>query len=30
MKYIIAIIRPDKLEAVQTALDEHEVHLQTV
>jgi len=30
MKYIIAIIRPDKLEAVQAALDESEVHLQTV
>lgn len=30
MKYVIAIIRPDKLEAVQAALDENEVHLQTV
>jgi nitrogen regulatory protein P-II 2 len=30
MKYIIAIIRPEKLEAVQNALDEKEVHLQTV
>ena len=30
MKYIIAIIRPEKLEAVQNALDENEVHLQTV
>jgi nitrogen regulatory protein P-II 1 len=30
MKYIIAIIRPDKLEAVQAALDAKEVHLQTV
>jgi nitrogen regulatory protein P-II 2 len=30
MKYIVAIIRPDKLEAVQSALDENEVHLQTV
>ena len=30
MKYIIAIFRPEKLEAVQNALDEKEVHLQTV
>jgi nitrogen regulatory protein P-II 1 len=30
MKYIIAIIRPEKLEAVQAALDAKEVHLQTV
>ena len=30
MKYIIAIIRPEKLEAVQNALDTNEVHLQTV
>jgi len=30
MKYIIAIIRPEKLEAVQAALDANEVHLQTV
>src|SRR3954453_18494992 len=30
MKYVIAIIRPDKLEAVQAALDAKEVHLQTV
>src|SRR5690348_10505608 len=30
MKYIIAIIRPEKREAVQNALDEKEVHLQTV
>jgi nitrogen regulatory protein P-II 2 len=29
MKYIIAIIRPEKLEAVQAALDEMEVHLMT-
>ncbi|HEY7087580.1 MAG TPA: P-II family nitrogen regulator [Tepidisphaeraceae bacterium] len=30
MKLIIAIIRPDKLEAVQDALSEKEVHLMTV
>ena len=30
MKYIIAIIRPEKLEAVQNALDEKEIHLMTV
>lgn len=30
MKYIVAIIRPEKLTAVQDALDENEVHLQTV
>ena len=30
MKYIIAIIRPEKLEAVQEALDSKEIHLQTV
>lgn len=30
MKYIIAIIRPERLEAVQAALDENQVHLQTV
>jgi nitrogen regulatory protein P-II 1 len=30
MKYVIAIIRPEKLEAVQNALDGEEVHLMTV
>jgi nitrogen regulatory protein P-II 2 len=30
MKYIIAIIRPEKLEAVQDALSEKEVYLMTV
>src|SRR5215471_11910815 len=30
MKYIIAIIRPEKLEAVQNALSEREVWLMTV
>lgn len=30
MKMIIAIIRPEKLEAVQEALDAKEVHLMTV
>ena len=30
MKYIIAIIRPEKLEAVQQALNEHEIYLMTV
>src|SRR3954468_6699886 len=30
MKLIIAIIRPEKLEAVQAALTEHEVYLMTV
>ena len=30
MKYIIAIFRPEKLDAVQSALDEKEIHLQTV
>jgi nitrogen regulatory protein P-II 1 len=29
MKMIIAIIRPEKLEAVQMALDDQEVHLMT-
>lgn len=29
MKMIIAIIRPEKFEAVQTALDEKEVYLMT-
>src|SRR5271154_5582928 len=29
MKMIIAIIRPEKLEAVQNALDEKNVHLMT-
>ena len=30
MKLIIAIIRPEKLEAVQAALNEREVYLMTV
>ena len=30
MKLIIAIVRPDKLEAVQAALDAKEIHLMTV
>jgi nitrogen regulatory protein P-II 2 len=30
MKMIVAIIRPDKLDAVITALDERDVHLMTV
>ena len=30
MKLIIAIIRPEKLEAVQTALNDREVYLMTV
>ena len=30
MKLIIAIIRPEKLEAVQEALGEHDVNLMTV
>jgi nitrogen regulatory protein P-II 2 len=30
MKYIIAIIRPEKLEDVQNALDSREIHLMTV
>jgi nitrogen regulatory protein P-II 1 len=30
MKLIIAIIRPEKLEAVQKALNEHEIYLMTV
>jgi len=30
MKYIIAIIRPEKLEAVQDALGEKEIYLMTV
>ena len=30
MKYIIAIIRPEKLEALQQALNEHEIYLMTV
>src|SRR3954447_20254420 len=30
MKYIIAIVRPEKLEPVQNALDAKEVHLMTV
>ncbi len=30
MKLIIAIVRPEKLEAVQNALDAKEIHLMTV
>ena len=30
MKMIVAIIRPEKLEAVQKALDEKEIYLMTV
>src|SRR5579875_3774494 len=30
MKLIIAIIRPERLEAVQNALMEHEIYLMTV
>ena len=30
MKFVIAIIRPERLEAVQEALSEHAVHLMTV
>lgn len=30
MKMIVAIIRPDKLDAVMAALDEREIHLMTV
>jgi nitrogen regulatory protein P-II 1 len=30
MKLIVAIIRPEKLEAVQAALAEHDVYLMTV
>ena len=30
MKMIVAIIRPEKLEAVQVALREHDVYLMTV
>ncbi len=30
MKYIVAVIRPDKLEAVQAALNERDVYLMTV
>jgi len=30
MKLIVAIIRPEKLEAVQAALNEHDVYLMTV
>lgn len=29
MKMIVAIIRPDKFDAVQSALDEKEIHLMT-
>jgi nitrogen regulatory protein P-II 1 len=30
MKMIVAVIRPEKLEAVQQALNEHDVYLMTV
>src|SRR5690242_19672715 len=30
MKLIVAIIRPERLEAVQNALNEHDVYLMTV
>src|SRR3954467_3100434 len=30
MKMVVAIIRPEKLEAVQEALNEHDVYLMTV
>jgi nitrogen regulatory protein P-II 1 len=30
MKYIVAIIRPEKLEAVQAALNERDIYLMTV
>jgi nitrogen regulatory protein P-II 1 len=30
MKLIVAIIRPEKLDAVQAALNEHDVYLMTV
>ena len=30
MKMVVAIIRPEKLEAVQGALNEHDVYLMTV
>jgi nitrogen regulatory protein P-II 1 len=30
MKMIVAVIRPEKLEAVQAALNEHDVYLMTV
>lgn len=30
MKMIVAIIRPDKLDAVQTALNDHDIYLMTV
>ena len=30
MKLVVAIIRPEKLEAVQAALNEHDVYLMTV
>src|ERR1700682_1146955 len=30
MKMIVAIIRPERLEAVQAALNEHDVYLMTV
>ena len=30
MKMVVAIIRPEKLEAVQAALNEHDVYLMTV
>ena len=30
MKLIVAIIRPEKVEAVQAALNEHDIYLMTV
>jgi nitrogen regulatory protein P-II 1 len=30
MKMVVAIIRPERLEAVQTALNEHDIYLMTV
>ena len=30
MKYVIAVIKPHKLEAVKTELDKEEVHLMTI
>jgi nitrogen regulatory protein P-II 2 len=30
MKMVVAIIRPEKLEAVQAALNEHDIYLMTV
>jgi nitrogen regulatory protein P-II 1 len=30
MKMVVAIVRPERLEAVQTALNQHDVYLMTV